>query len=99
LSDNFEFDTFDGSSRDELNDNECFDYQNKLSHELQKWVSNKCIPANAVTSFLKIFCSCNPSDLLTLPKDVRTLMSTPRLALVTKKVGDYGEFWLRIWVT
>jgi len=102
LSDHFEFDTSDGSSRDKFNDDEYFDYQNKLSHELQKWVSNKCIPANAVTFLLKILCSCNPSDLLTLPKDVRTLMSTPRLPLVTKKVGDYGEythfgleFWLR----
>lgn len=89
MSDNFEFDTSDGSSGDEINDDEYFDYQNKLSHDFQKWVStNKCIPSiptNAVTSLLKIFCFCNLSDLLTLPKDVRTLMSTPRLPLVTKK--------------
>ncbi|CAI6352950.1 unnamed protein product [Macrosiphum euphorbiae] len=95
LSDNFEFDTSYSSSGDELNDDECihnYDNQNKLCYELQKWVLNKCIPANAVTSLLKILCSCNPSDVLTLPKDVRTLMKTPRLALVTKKVGDYGEY-------
>ncbi|KAF0747284.1 Uncharacterized protein FWK35_00015285 [Aphis craccivora] len=80
------------SSGDEFNDDKCFDHQNKLCDELRKWVSNKCISASAVTSLLKILCSCNPSDLLTFPKDVRTLMSTPRLALVTKKVGDNGEY-------
>jgi len=32
------------------------------------------LTANAVTSLLKIVCSCNPFDVLTHPKDVRTSM-------------------------
>jgi len=57
-----------------------------------EWASEKYISANALTSLLHILTSCNPLDLITLSKDARTLMKTPKQPLISKKIGDFGEY-------
>ncbi|CAI6373446.1 unnamed protein product [Macrosiphum euphorbiae] len=83
------------SSNDYFEDeyfNECSNTDSNLSTKLREWASEKYISANALTSLLHILTSSNPLDLITLPKDARTLMKTPKQPLISKKIGDSGEY-------
>jgi len=57
-----------------------------------KNVYQKCIPANSVSSLLKILCSCYRSDVLTFPKDVKTFMSNSKTTISHKKIGNYDNY-------
>lgn len=66
--------------------------ENALQCKLAHWVSINCVPLNVVTKLLKILNECNPSDVIKLPKDARTLMKTPKIPLVIGVVGDFGKY-------
>jgi len=51
-----------------------------------------CVILSVVTKLLKILNKCNPSDVIKPLKDVRTLLKTPKIPLVTRVVGDFGKY-------